>query len=85
MDTKRALGIGSAIAHRVPQPRRRAITRLPEMVEFTTADGRKVVFTGSIGTSYAPEVGGTLPVRRWVAGGCMRALTDAPRCPVVRP
>jgi Protein of unknown function (DUF3592) len=33
------------------------------VVQFTTADGRKVVFSGSIGTSYAPEVGSAVPVR----------------------
>ena len=33
------------------------------VVEFTTADGRKVVFTGSIGSSLPPEVGSALPVR----------------------
>jgi hypothetical protein len=33
------------------------------VVQFTTADGRKVVFTGSVGTGYAPEVGSAVPVR----------------------
>ena len=38
-------------------------TTYKPVVQFTTADSHKVVFTGSIGTSYAPKVGSTVPVR----------------------
>jgi Protein of unknown function (DUF3592) len=33
------------------------------VVEFTTGNGRKVVFTGSLGSSRAPKVGTAVPVR----------------------